>query len=276
MNRQSILVFIILVLLGGGGSWWLLQASPQATPPSPPVAKTQNPNISWSVPRVDGPMFPGTSSTTIISFRSDQNLSNVVIDITPSLSGVVSASPARFASIVANQPYQVTLTLTAPPEFRKREFGGTIHLRNDGKPPRTYARPVDVGLRTDWSASTTGRGYEVKYPTNMIGSITPTGVFRISTTPVAERDGSGLWIYTHNNPLGLNSSQWWSQSKNHQSSYETLINTTVANLPALIVLTQNGFEETYVIIATRTTVYEFIRIGIDEVTFRSILSGFSL
>ena len=137
--------WLVLVLLLGGGIWWLQATPPPATPEDP------GPTISWSVPTLTGTMFPGTSSTTIVSFRSNEALSGVVVDLTPSLGGVLTVNPKSFASIVANQSYQLTLTLTAPPEFKKREFGGTIHIRNDGKPPRTYAKPLEVELRTDWN-----------------------------------------------------------------------------------------------------------------------------
>jgi hypothetical protein len=149
---------LVLVLLLGGGIWWLQATPPPATPEDP------GPTISWSVPTLTGTMFPGTSSTTIVSFRSNEKLSSIVVDLTPSLGGVVTVNPKSFASIVANQSYQLAFTLKAPVEFKKREFGGTIHIRNDGKPPKTYAKPLEVGLRTDWNSTSTVLGLLIKYP----------------------------------------------------------------------------------------------------------------
>src|SRR5688500_16003886 len=120
-----------LFLLAGGG--WLLHATP--TPPPTPM-DDKSPTIGWSVLSLTGTLFPGTSSTTNVTMRSSENLSNVIVEMTPPLKNVVSVNPSSFSSITANQNYQLTFTLKAPPEFKKREFGGTIHLRNDGKSPR--------------------------------------------------------------------------------------------------------------------------------------------
>jgi len=126
--------------------------------------QTEQPTIIWSVPTLTGAMFPGTSSTTVVTFRSNQNLAGVVVEATPSLDGIVSVSPMSFASLAANQSYQLTFTLKAPPEFKKREFGGTIHIRNNGKPPKTYAPPLTVNVRTDWNTQRTALGLVVSYP----------------------------------------------------------------------------------------------------------------
>jgi hypothetical protein len=102
---------------------------PAPAPVPAPAPAENNPTVTWSVPELAATLFPGTSSTTTVSFRTNQNLGSVVIWTTPSLDGVVSISPASFPSIVANKDYQLTLTLTAPRAFQKRSFGGTIHIR---------------------------------------------------------------------------------------------------------------------------------------------------
>ena len=159
MRSLSVWIVISLLMLGGGGLWWL-----SATPPG---TQETGATISWSVPTLTGTMFPGTSSTTVVTFRSEQNLSGVVVEATPSLNGIVSVSPSSFASVVANQVYQLTFTLKAPPEFIKRAFGGTVHIRNNDKPPKTYAKPLVVELRTDWQSTSTA-GVIVSYPSGWI------------------------------------------------------------------------------------------------------------
>ena len=88
--------------------------SPAPAPvPSPaPPPEASSPTITWSVPQLTQTMFPGTSSTVTLSFQSNQNLPGVNVWITPSLEGILSANPASFASITANQPYQISFTLT--------------------------------------------------------------------------------------------------------------------------------------------------------------------
>ncbi len=141
--------------------WWLTAATPASPVPSPFAAQDEGPTISWSSVAFAPPgtttgqqihtLFPGTSLTSIMYFRSNESLSNVVVELTPSLNGVVSVNPSSFPSIIANQNYQLNITFTAPPEFKKKTFGGTIHIRNDGKPPKTYAKPLEIGFRTDWN-----------------------------------------------------------------------------------------------------------------------------
>lgn len=172
MRKVSFGILLAVLLLLGGGFWWLRATPPLAPVPAPAA---QGPTITWSAPGLLPPgtnqgqiltrtFFPGTSSTTIVTFRSSETLPAVVVETTPSLNGVLAISPTTFGSIVANQNYQLTLTLTAPPEFKKRDFGGTIHIRNNGNSPRTYARPLTVALRTDWSATSTATGVTLSYP----------------------------------------------------------------------------------------------------------------
>lgn len=176
--------WIVLVLLLGGGIWWLQAASPPAPAAMPAVQSAGGPTITWSVPQLAATLFPGTSSTAVVTFRSDQNLAGVVVEATPSLNGIVSLSPTSFPSITADQDYQLTLTLTAPPEFLKREFGGTIHTRNNGEPPKTYATPLEVVLRTDFlSFSDTNFGVQFFLPTAM------------AVTPI--RNSIGTTLYVH-------------------------------------------------------------------------------
>jgi len=179
--------WIVLVLLLGSGIWWLQAAPPPATP------EDTAPTISWSVTKLTSTMFPGTSSTTIATFRSDQNLAGVVVEATSSLDGIVSVNPASFPSIIANQNYQLTFTLKAPLEFKKRSFGGTIHIHNDGKPPKTYAKPLKVGLRTDWSSTSTAMGVVVNYPVGWTPQPLPGGstdVFTNNSSPGPLSDAS--------------------------------------------------------------------------------------
>ncbi|HEV8414593.1 MAG TPA: hypothetical protein VGQ49_13440 [Bryobacteraceae bacterium] len=138
-------------------------ARPNPFPAPAPTPQPATPPIAWSVSQLTANVFPGTNSTITVSFQSDQNLTDIVVDITPSLNGIVSASPANFASITANQQYQLTLILTAPPAFIKRSFGGTIHLR-DANPPNTYAPALPVDLETAWNTVSPDGLFTVNLP----------------------------------------------------------------------------------------------------------------
>jgi hypothetical protein len=157
-------------------------------------------------------MFPGTSSTTVVTFRSNQNLARVVVEATPSLDGILSVSPTSFPSITANQSYQVTFTLKAPSEFKKREFGGTIHIRNNGKPPKTYAKPLEVALRTDWN-SYKAAGVSLSYPQDwyVLTDVDPDRVVLSSTPapPASEGEaGADIELLVEANPNNLTVDTW--------------------------------------------------------------------
>jgi hypothetical protein len=144
----------------------LASASPEPSP-SPQDSPSGQAKITWSVPQLSATMFPGTQMTTTVSFQSDQNLASTTVWVTPSLDGILSATPASFTSIVANQTYQLTVNLAAPPEFQKRSFGGTIHIRNTDGPPRTYATPLTVNLQTDFLLLTDSCiGVSLAYPSS--------------------------------------------------------------------------------------------------------------
>lgn len=175
MYKRSFGIVLVLLLLGGG-IWWL-----QAAPP-PATTKDTGPTISWSVPTLTGTMFPGTSSTTVVTFRSNQNVAGVVVEATPSLAGIVSVSPTTFHSITANQNYRLTFTLKAPVEFETRSFEGTILIRNNEKPPNAYAKPLDVALTTDWDSTSTAMGILIKYPAGWLIQSTATEIAAASPT----------------------------------------------------------------------------------------------
>jgi hypothetical protein len=177
--------------------------NPMPVPAPAPMPQVTSPTITWSVSQLTQTMFPGTKSTVAVSFQSDQDLTGVALEITPSLDGIVSASPASFASITANQPYQITLTLSAPAAFIRRSFGGTIHLRNAG-PPKTYAPPLAVELQTDF-LSFTDPQFTIKVPANWVSmsglsaQMLPDGALRGITfsLPTDPRPVLYIYVYPH-------------------------------------------------------------------------------
>lgn len=117
------------------------KASPQELP------TTSGTPISWASNQLDVVMFPGTSTSTKVSFRSSQSLTSVGVNLTPSLVDIASVTPKIFYNIQANQDYIVTLTIKAPPEFTKRSFGGSLHLTNSQS---VISQPLQVGMKTDY------------------------------------------------------------------------------------------------------------------------------
>jgi hypothetical protein len=200
-------------------------------------------------------MFPGTSSTTTVSFRSSENLAGVVVEATPSLADIISAAPASISAITANQTYQIILTLKAPPTFEKRSFGGTIHLRNAARPLRTYATPLTVNLRTDFIPYLNRTlGISLDYPTNLfvIDPPDPSTPVRIQTAPMEINLGGAL----PEGPVSVSQSgfvigismastgqpfdviQWIANAYPH-SEVDTIANTTIGGIGAYVVTFKN-------------------------------------
>ena len=90
---------LVLLTIGAGTVVWL--------------HGQQGPTVTWSQPTVLEFLVPNQTKILVMTFRSNQNLSNVSVFVTPSLSSVVAATPTTFSQIVANQPYQLSLTLRA-------------------------------------------------------------------------------------------------------------------------------------------------------------------
>jgi hypothetical protein len=170
--------------------------APASPPPIPAPTPQGSPTITWSVSQLTQTMFPGTTSTVTLSFQSDQNLTGIAVDITPSLRGVVSASPVNIASVTANQPYQLAFTLVAPTAFIKRSFGGTIHVRNANGPPLTYAEPLTVDLQTNWGILTdSNAGFTLFYPLtlyNLTEANSPPDLFDLESSPMGVTLGGAV------------------------------------------------------------------------------------
>src|SRR5438093_499163 len=110
---------LVLLTIGAGTVVWL--------------HGQQGPTVTWSQPTVLEFLVPNQTKILVMTFRSNQNLSNVSVFVTPSLSSVVAATPTTFSQIVANQPYQLSLTLRAA-STSETKFDGTIQLKRTGTP----------------------------------------------------------------------------------------------------------------------------------------------
>ena len=74
----ALLVFLVA---GTGATTWLL-------------AQRDGPTITWSQSTVLDFLVPNQTKTLVMTFQSNQRLSNVSVFVTPSLSSIVAATPA--------------------------------------------------------------------------------------------------------------------------------------------------------------------------------------
>ena len=100
-------------------------------------------------------------------------------------------------------------------------------------------------------------------------------VLELGDSPI-DGEFSGVWIYIHSNLSSLSALQWWFGSPDHDPSIETIRNVTVSGLPAIKVTLDEDIAETHVIVGKDSNIYEILRIGLDDKTFDSVLSSFTL
>jgi hypothetical protein len=86
------------------------------------------PTLQWTPSSVVQFALPRSSHKFAVHFRSNENLSQVDVFVTPALNSVLSVRPTRLTKIVANKDYKLDLTLTAP-SSRGVAFQGTIQLK---------------------------------------------------------------------------------------------------------------------------------------------------
>lgn len=149
MNHRFIIFLTSILLIAavvGGVVYveWSEKVSPALGPPPAEAA----PMVTWTLNQVVETVGQGQEKTTTVSFTSDTNLSNVVVQIVPELQPyVVSATPSSFSFIGKGDMITLTLTLSAPPDAQLGTFDGTLYLRdNSGKSKETYAKPLPVTL----------------------------------------------------------------------------------------------------------------------------------
>jgi uncharacterized protein (TIGR03437 family) len=97
--------------------------------------------------------FDGAGKATV-EFCSTDALDAVNIRLTPSLGKcLMLTDPTSFPiAVAADECVALMFMLTKPAEEFTSSCGGTVHERNDGSPPKTFAEPLSVNLFDDVEA----------------------------------------------------------------------------------------------------------------------------
>jgi hypothetical protein len=103
------------------------------------------PKLKWSEGRVSVEVAPGSGAAKQVTFISDQNMQDVVIEATPSLQGLLSLQPNSIHTVFADQAQAVTLLVSAPADASPGHRSGTVHLRRGSQTiPQTLNVEVEV------------------------------------------------------------------------------------------------------------------------------------
>ena len=100
--------------------------------------------VTWSPSRLTEADF--TEGVAVISFTSDQDVEEVSIGATPSLTPYLTVEPSEIVGVVAGMVYEVIVTLDNPDEPVGHTLGGTIKVREGN---RTLAKPCSVSIKSE-------------------------------------------------------------------------------------------------------------------------------
>ena len=109
---------------------WLPHSAPTPSlAPTVAVQRSPQPKITWSAKQLEVILSPGESVTRDLTFTSDRNIQNVVIEPVPALAPFVRVQPNKFANVPAGQQQSVTLNFSIPPGTTLGTYDGTLHVR---------------------------------------------------------------------------------------------------------------------------------------------------
>lgn len=111
--------------------------------------------VTWSPSRLTEADF--ADGVAVISFTSDQDVEEVSIGATPSLTSYLTVEPSGIVGVLAGTSYEVTVTLANSDEPVGHTLGGTIKVRQGN---RTLAKPCSVSIKSDSADEEEGEGEE--------------------------------------------------------------------------------------------------------------------
>lgn len=125
------------------------------------------PDIEWQPSRIAVSLRTGGSSQVTATATATSSLSALTVDVTPSLSGLVTVTPAQVASLSPGQQVTFTIVFAVPSGTQERSFGGTVSLRSG---PRTLAQPLPLKVDVEpggGSQTITAKGITLTYPSDL-------------------------------------------------------------------------------------------------------------
>jgi hypothetical protein len=137
---QSLNRFSSKIIIGLAGVVLIALAVIVLIPSSAPA----QPVISWVPESVIETVLAGETKTVSVSFTASQELGAVEVWVVPELEPFVRTEPTSFTNIPAGQTTTLDITIAALADALPSTIEGTIQIRNAGRPPRNFARPLPV------------------------------------------------------------------------------------------------------------------------------------
>jgi hypothetical protein len=193
--------------------------SPEPSPsPSAVLQKSPQPKITWSENQLEVILSPGETATRSLTFSSDQNLQNSLIDPVPELAPFLTVTPKTFTNVPANIPQSVQVNFAIAPGATLGTYDGTIHVAADNPFFRpTVPLPLKVTLFV-WQLvedDTTGIRFRIPNFGGTARTVLIPPTFAIDPTVLVVEVASGsLFVQTfgigiYNNEDRLSLEEWF-------------------------------------------------------------------
>lgn len=147
---------------------WLPSSSPALSPmPSATLAQSPStqPKITWSENQIEVILSPGESTSKDLTFTSDLNIQNIVIEPVPTLAPFVSVQPNSFADVPAGQPQSVRLLFSIPQGTALGTYDGTVHVRLGSQ---TLPQTLKIAVKVWVAIEDASLGIALKVPPDFL------------------------------------------------------------------------------------------------------------
>lgn len=150
-RKQLLIASVILLFLAIGGMAAL--------------SASTTPGLNWNQQSPAPTVIAGSApTTTTISFTATGKLPDAVVQLSPSLAGLVSVSPTNLGTVYQGQTVTLTLTASAPATSTPAVVQGSIQIQKQQNPPlQIYGSPLQVNFNVTWP-TLSGQGSTVTYP----------------------------------------------------------------------------------------------------------------
>ena len=107
----------------------MLMVQPASPKPAPLPDDSDQAEITWSEPTVEVILSPGETASRRVSFTTSEELEDVVLEISPEISGFLRIRPGRFEEVEDDERRRVRLLFSVPEGTALGTYEGTIALR---------------------------------------------------------------------------------------------------------------------------------------------------
>lgn len=122
---------------------------------------SQEPKITWSKAQLEATLSPGQSKSFDLTFTSNLQLKNIVIEPVPELAPFLTVQPSSFIAVPAGSPQSVHVTFLIPRGASLGIYEGTLHVRSGSQ---TFSQTLKIAVRVGVVYQDQTLGITLLYP----------------------------------------------------------------------------------------------------------------